>query len=357
MPLQKSQLGKISESFAHSAAHEFRGSSSLYEALATSISRDPDLLDLASHALSKPVPMIFFAAIHYLLLDDAAHPLATFYPDINSVPRATDTDLCQVFRDFCFKHRDEIKDIISTYHVQTNEVRRCACLLPAFGIAEQEAKGMPLTLIEIGASAGLNLLWDQYGYDYGNGLFYGNRASPVQLTCTLRGNEQPPFPEVFPQIALRIGIDLNPIDVRDESAVNWLHAFIWPEHTGRFDLLHRAIKTARNDPPELRKGDALELLPAIMEIVPPDSLLCLFHAFVSNQMSPEARNALARLIADYGSNRRICCISIDLSDKYKYPRLEMVSYIDGVERHRHLANCSGHSRWMEWLEPVRECND
>jgi hypothetical protein len=357
MPLQKSQLAQISESFAHSAVNDFHGSSPLYEALATNISTDPELLDLASHALSKPVPMIFFAAIHYLLLDNAAHPLATFYPDINSVPCATDTDLYSVFQDFCFKHRDEIKDIISTYHVQTNEVRRCACLLPAFSLAVQEANGLPLTLVEIGASAGLNLLWDQYGYDYGNGLSYGNRASPVQLTCALRGNEQPLFSEVFPRIALRIGIDLNPTDVRDELAVNWLHAFIWPEHTGRFDLLHRAVKTARNNPPEVRKGDVLELLPDIMNTVQPQTFLCLFHTFVSNQMSPEARNVLAKLIADYGSRRHICCISIDLSDKYKYPRLELLSYIDGVESHRHLANCSGHSRWMEWLEPLEESND
>jgi hypothetical protein len=173
----------------------------------------------------------------------------------------------------------------------------------------------------------------------------------------LRGDKRPPFPEIFPRIASRIGIDLNPIDVRDESAVNWLHAFIWPEHAGRFDLLHRAIKIARNAPPELRKGDVLKLLPNIMDTVQPGTHLCLFHTFVSNQMSPEARNTLAKLIADYGSKRHICCISIDLSDKYQYPRLELLSYTEGVERHRHLANCSGHSRWMEWLEPVDECND
>lgn len=357
MPLQKSQLAQISESFANSAAHEFHGSSPLYERLARGISTDPELLTLASGAVSRPVPMIFFAAVHYLLLDDADHPLATFYPDINSVPCATDTDLYPVFQDFCFKHRDEIKNIISMYHVQTNEVRRCACLLPAFGIAAQEAKGLPLTLVEIGSSAGLNLLWDQYGYDYGDGLLYGDRASSVQLSCTLRGDKRPPFPEKIPQIASRIGIDLHPIDVRSESEVNWLRAFIWPEHAGRFDLLHRAIKIARNSPPELRKGDVLELLPGIMETVLPGSVLCLFHTFVSNQMSPEVHHGLADLIADYGSKQNIWCISIDLSDKYKYPRLELLSCIDRVEKHRHLANCSGHSRWLEWLELVEECND
>jgi hypothetical protein len=157
------------------------------------------------------------------------------------------------------------------------------------------------------------------------------------------------LPETFPQIASRIGIDLNPIDVRDPSAVNWLKAFIWPEHTARFDLLHHAIEIARNNPPELRKGDALELLPRILDTLSPNSYPCLFHSFVSNQMSPEKRDHLMNIIDDYGSKRNLCSISIDLSDKYKYPRLEMLSYNNGMKEHRHLANCSGHSRWMEWL--------
>jgi hypothetical protein len=357
MSLQKSQLAQISESFANSAAHEFRGSSTLYERLAMGISKDRQLLTIASRAISKPIPMIFLAAVHYLLLNDTDHVLATFYPDINSVPYTTDTDLYPVFQDFCLKHRDEIENIISTYHVQTNEVRRCACLLPAFGIVAREAEGLPLALVEIGASAGLNLLWDYYGYDYGDGLLYGDRASSVQLSCTLRGDKRPSLPGEFLQIASRIGIDLHPIDVRSESDMNWLRAFIWPEHSGRFDRLHRAIKIARNNPPELRKGDVLELLPGIMETVPTGSVLCLFHTFVSNQMSPEVRHGLADLIADYGFKQNVWCISIDLSDKYKYPRLDLLSCIDRVERHRHLANCSGHSRWLEWLESVEECND
>lgn len=352
MQTWKPQLEEIAKSFAHSAVHEFRGSSPHYERLAMGISRDPAMLTLASYAISQPVPMIFLAAVHYLLLNGAAHSLAAMYPDINPELCPTEADPYPFFRDFCFQHQEEVKNLIATHHVQTNEVRRCACLLPAFCIVAKQAQGLPLALVEIGASAGLNLLWDCYGYDYGNGNIHGNGTSPVQLTCSLRGDKRPPFPETFPQIASRIGIDLNPIDVRDQSAVNWLSAFIWPEHTARFDLLHRAIEIARNNPPELHKGDILECLPRIMETMPRETLLCLFHTFVSNQMSQETGDGLEKLITDYGSKRDICCISIDLSDTYKYPRLELLSYIDGAKIHRHLANCSGHSRWLEWLEPI-----
>jgi hypothetical protein len=352
MSAGKLQLEEIAGSFARSAAHEFRGSSPLYEKLSMAISGDHDLLVLASCAISKPVPMIFLAAVHYLLLNGSIHSLAAFYPDIHPEPCAVEQDPYPLFRDFCIRHSREIENLITSYHVQTNEVRRCACLLPAFGMAAKQSQGFPLTLVEIGASAGLNLLWDHYGYDYGNGTVYGNRTSPVQLTCTVRGDRQPPFPEIFPQIASRIGIDLNPIDVRDKSEVNWLMAFIWPEHTSRFNLLHHAIEIATNYPPDLRKGDVLDLLPGIMEKAAPDSRLCLFHTFVSNQMSPETCRGMMNCVNEYGKRRDCCCISIDLTEKYKYPRLELLSYTDGVKNHRHIANCSGHSRWLEWCEPI-----
>jgi hypothetical protein len=343
---------EIAKSFSHSAHHEFRGASPLYEIFAMGMSEDPELLSLASNAISKPVPMIFLAAVHFLLLNGASHPIAEYFPDIHPEPPYLEAGIYPLFRDFCFQHQDEIKKLITTYHVQTNEVRRCACLLPAFGIAAAKAQGRPLAFVEIGASAGLNLFWDRYGYDYGNGTIYGNRISPVQLTCTVRGEIRPPFPETFPQIISRIGIDLNPIDVWDPSAVNWLKAFIWPEHTVRFELLHRAIEIARNNPPDLRKGDALKILSGVIDALPSDSYPCLYHSFVSNQMLPEEHNALDTIFADHGSKRNLCSISIDLSDKYKYPRLELLSYIGGVKTHRHLANCSGHSRWLEWCEPV-----
>ena len=346
----KQHIEETAKNFAHSAVHEFRGATSLYERLAIGISTDHELLSLASNAISKPVPMIFLAAVHFLLLNGAAHPVAAFYPDIHPEPYPPETDMYPLFRDFCLQHQDEIEALITTYHVQTNEVRRCACLLPAFGIAAKQAQGLPLTLVELGASAGINLLWDHYGYDYGDGIFYGNGTSPVQLTCTVRGDRWPPLPETFPQIVSRIGIDLNPIDVWEQSSLNWLKSFIWPEHTARFDLLHHAIEIARNNPPELRKGDILKILPDVIEALPLESYPCLFHTFVSNQMSPEERNGLTNIIADHGSNRNLCSISIDLSEKYKYPRLELMSYINGAKDRRHLANCSGHSRWLEWLE-------
>lgn len=342
------ESAKIAASFSHSAAHEFHESSPLYEKLSIGISNDRELLELAAHAISKPIPMIFLAAVHFLLLNETEHPLAAYFPDIASPHDAPEGDPYAVFRNFCLEYRSEIGRIVSTYHVQTNEVRRSACLLPAFGLVAAMSRGLPLALVEIGASAGLNLLWDHYAYDYGNGRLYGDRASPVRLTCTLRGEKIPPFPQSFPQVFSRTGIDLYPVDVREDSAANWLRAFIWPEHRGRFEMLGHAMAIARRHPPELRAGDALELLPDMMAMTPTDTTLCLFHTFVSNQMPAEGLKRLEKLIAGSGVTRDVYCISINFLDRY--PRLELLAYTNGVKIHRHLANCSGHSRWMEWID-------
>src|SRR5450432_2243342 len=93
---------------------------------------------------------------------------------------------------------------------QTNEPARCAVLLPLLAQLPQ-----PLALLEVGASAGLCLLVDHYGYDYGNvridPTISGDGGAPT-LTCDVSGAA--PIPRTIPRIVWRAGLDLNPIDVR-----------------------------------------------------------------------------------------------------------------------------------------------
>jgi hypothetical protein len=107
---------------------------------------------------------LFFGAVHYLLLKGADHPLKDFYPSIVSNPKSYE-DSFEYFKDFCLTHRNEIESILKTKLVQTNEIRRCAYLYPIFCTIYEKVK-KPLALIEIGTSAGLQLLWDKYSYSY-----------------------------------------------------------------------------------------------------------------------------------------------------------------------------------------------
>src|SRR5204862_296423 len=113
------------------------------------------------------------------------------------------------FRDFCLARQADIVDLLRTRRVQTNEVRRCACLMPAFSRVAGLAGGLPLALVEIGTSAGLNLLWDHYRYEYAAGERAGVPTATVEIHSTFRGDKRPHLPATLPTVQERIGIDLN----------------------------------------------------------------------------------------------------------------------------------------------------
>src|SRR5437870_1893287 len=168
-------------SFAEKVYH---GSSPLYEQISRRMSEDPELLSLALRARKSELsPNLFFGAVHYVLLRGTQHQLANFYPSMSESTIRQD-DPYPFFRSFCLENKREIEDLISTHRVQTNEVQRCTCLMPAYSIAHRRSS-KPLSIVDLGASAGLHLLWDHYSYDYGDGKRLGDANSPVQLTCVL----------------------------------------------------------------------------------------------------------------------------------------------------------------------------
>jgi len=337
-------LSRRFERFARRECHV----SPLYERLSLCIADDAELLAIAARAKSgQPVPNLFLGAVHFLLLGGVQHPLAHFYP--SSPPTASSSaDPYPSFRAFCQEYREDILELISNRLVQTNEVRRCGCLLPAFTHVAQQAGGRPWAMVEIGASAGLNLLWDRYGYDYGIGRRYGNPRSPVQIVCGLLGDRHLPLTAVWPVVTMRVGLDLTPIDVRDPDAALWLRALVWPAEVGRAELLQQAVQVAQQDPPRLLAGDALDILPEVLATIPPDQAVCVFHTHTINQFPAEARARLSTLLAKHAFGRKLYRVAIEWLGE-THPRLELISYEDGVKTEHLLAYCGSHGEWLEWL--------
>jgi hypothetical protein len=137
------------------------------------------------------VPNLLFGTVHCLLLAGADHELRRYYDGLLEDPE----DIRQSFppfKDFCLKYADDIVPLLETKIVQTNEVRRCAYLYPSFCLIYEKIR-KPLALIEIGTSAGLQLIWDQYGYTYGTGDVYGNPAGAVRIAASIiRGGDTSP---------------------------------------------------------------------------------------------------------------------------------------------------------------------
>ena len=339
------RIATLAGQFSHSATGELQETSPLYARLARGIADDSDVLALAAAARSSPVPQLFLGAVHYLLAADPGDPLAAFYPNLTTTPAPGDP--YPAFRAFCLTQQAAISEILQTRRVQTNEVRRCACLLPAFGLVAAQA-GRPLALIEIGTSAGFNLLWDHYGYDYGATGRAGDPQAVLQLQCAVRGERSLPIPAQMPAVASRLGIDLHPVDVGDPDSLRWLRALIWPEHATRFQLLDQAVAAVQADPPELWAGDALDLLPRALAAVPPNSILCVFHSHTLNQFTPAGRAQFAAILAAVGAQRDLWCISMEGS-REEPAQLALQSWQAGRHHQALLARCNPHGAWLEWL--------
>ncbi len=340
---------ELARRFRQFAEHECRGRSPLYERLSHAVAEDGELLRLAAEARpGQPVPNLFFAAVQFLLLRGGGPALARFYPTLGGAYRPDD-DPVPAFRAFCLAHRDAIVAIERTRLVQTAHARRCALLLPAFELVSRAFARRPMALIEVGASAGLNLVWDRYGYSYGDGRRSGRRDAQVQLSCEPRGPLAPPLPQRPPAVAWRVGLDLNPIDLSDPDERLWLRALIWPDEPGRAELLREAIAAVTLDPPRLLAGDALATLPRALAEAPAELPVCIYHSFTLNQFSPEGRRRFAEIVAGAAAKRVLALIALEaLSRASPVPELRLS--LGPALTPRLLARCDAHGAWIEWLD-------
>jgi hypothetical protein len=276
--MKQAELKGISDQYAEFAASEARGSSETYERLALAVSQSDDLLEfIATLPVERRQPNLFFAAVRHVC----------------GIARNVD-DL----RQFVRTRQREIREVILSRTTQTNESARCAVLLPLLARFAQ-----PLALIEVGASAGLCLLMDHYGYDYGSARIEptvsGDNHAPI-FTCEISGSV--PIPKAIPRIAWRAGLDLNPIDVRSERDAAWLETLVWPGQDARAAQLRAAIKIARRNPPNVVRGDLLTDLAQLVATAPRDATVVVFHTAVLGYVLPQsARERFAATVKETGA--------------------------------------------------------
>ncbi len=352
-------LEELARRFHRFAELECRSSSPLYEHLSLQVADDSELLALAEHcALGQPAPNLFLGAAHLVLLDNPDHPLSAFYASMVESPKDW-AGAFPHFRSLCLEHRGRIVETVSTRMVQTNEVGRCAVLLPAFAIVSERSAAREAAFVEVGASAGLNLLWDHFHYEYGEQASWGDPSSPVRLACEPRGEPLPAIPNAMPRIAQRVGIDLDPVDVVDADAVAWLRALIWPEHRHRVAALDGALRLAAADPPTLIAADALDALPGVLDGVPPEAATCVFHTHTLNQFPPEARRRFGKILDDFGARRDLYVVSIERQGAQQErvgALLELTAYEGGRKTTRALGRCDNHGMWLEWFGEAASTN-
>jgi hypothetical protein len=362
-------IGQLAERFVR-FADETRGSSALYTALSPAIADDRELLELLLEAPpTQRRANLLFAAVHDLLLAGVDHPLARYYPSVAVAALPCDQGAFEAFRDLCLSRRASLREIIAVRRTQTNEVRRSIALLP---VIQQISAVQPIALVEIGASAGLNLLVDHFRYRYGEGPWIGAAGSPVAIQCETRGAVPVPVRIEPPRIAFRIGLDSHPLDASSEADARWLMACVWPEQLDRLQLLRSALEVARRSPPRLAMGNAVEALEDVIGEVPEDLPVCLFHSATIPYFTDDECAAFVWTVDRIGGERRLHWVSLEGGALHTFgPRLPfsrlhvprsadrptdivgLLGYAYWIDRTRHdrvLARVDMHGRWIEWTD-------
>lgn len=360
-----SATDELADFYRFLAEAELDGYCDLYARLARATADDDDLLAriVTMAPAGKVLPVLLFAAVHHLVLADPTSPLAATYRG----DPGSDPDPWPAYRELVADRYDELAELVATRTIQTNEVGRSSVLLPAL-TAVHRRFDRPLTLVELGPSAGLNLFLDRFGYRYDDGVRVGDPRAGVQLECALVGDLCPPRGDAPPPVRARLGIDVAPIDVTDPEACRWLEACVWPRLTARSSRLRAAIDLARSDPPDLRRGNALDLLAGVVAETDPATVVCLTASWVLAYFSHDERARLGELVAELGAERNLAIVTVEypsvapgidrpdraaaVAEEKAASLVGLATWRDGEREAAPVAWCHAHGTWIDWLDPT-----
>jgi hypothetical protein len=268
----------------------------LDEGAADVLARGPTWDVLEGHEHDPPLSMLplrFLGAVHRAVLRGEAPELSRYYPSVGGT-----VDLERVWpacRATVDRLREQLRTAVEA-PVQTNEVARSAALLGAFLLVAQDT-GLPLRVLEVGASAGLLLHWDSYLYGARGGS-WGPPDSPVRFDDFLASGR---FPfGVDAAVAARAGCDAAPLDPRSERDSITLRGFVWPDQLERFEALTAALELARSRALEVERADAGAWCERQLEARETGVATVLYHSLVLQYLSDETRERMLAAIERAG---------------------------------------------------------
>lgn len=241
------------------------------------------------------LPLRFLGAVHRVVLEGLAPALASHYPSAGGAPGPT---LVDDFLAAVAVHRGEIERRLADT-VQTNEVGRSAALAPGYNtVAGRSA--LPLRVLEIGASGGLNLRWDRYWYDTGASTL-GDPASPVRFVGTWQdaGAGLPRFGPV--DVVERAGCDRNPIDTGTDEGRTTLRSYLWPDQVERRARLEAAFTVAEAVPATVERADLGEWAAARLAEPVPGVATVVAHSIVWQYVPRPSRDRLRAALTEAGA--------------------------------------------------------
>ena len=232
---------------------------------------------------------------------------------------------------------------------QTNEAGRSSGFIAGMlWLAEQ---GLPARFecLEIGSSAGINLMIDRYHYDLG-GVSTGPDDAAMRFSPEWRGSPPPARKIAF--AALR-GCDVAPVDLRDPVQALRLKAYIWPEHTVRFARLEAAIAAARLSPPDLAQSNAADFIEQQLDRPQePGTTRVLMHSIVWQYVPADQQARVSAAMAEAGRRaspeKPLAWVALEANRTLLNHGLT-VRHWPGDGEETLLAAAHAHGAWLEWF--------
>ena len=302
------------------------------------------LADHLDSSYEDALPLRFLGSVHRLVLAGQAPALAARFPSVGG-----DGDAVAAWPALLAgldAHSDAIRDAL-TRPPQTNEVGRSAALVGGFLVVARDT-ALPLRVLEIGSSAGLNLRFDRYWYE-SDGAGYGDPASPVRFTG-LWAEGRPPFGTVV-TIAERRGCDRDPSDAGTEDGRLTLLSYVWPGQTERFTMLRAALDVAREVPVAIDRADIPNWLTRQLAEPAPDLATVVFHSIVWQYLTDDERTTGEAVLAAAGdratADAPLAWLRLEPSADLTHTELRVTTWPVGEERL--LARCHYHLGPVQWV--------
>lgn len=291
------------------------------------------------------VPSLRFAgALHRLVLERRAPALALHYPSVGGT--APVRDLWPAARRAVHEQLETLRALVAR-PVQTNEVGRSAALYGGLLHVAAQSR-LPVRLLEVGASAGLNLLVDHFAYRIGD-VVLGDLASPVVMDQPWQG----PHPVGNVRVVERRGCDLAPVDPLTTDGRLTLTSYVWADQVGRLERLRGALQVAAGVPVRVDRGTAAAFLGRELAVPRPGVATVVWHSVVRQYLAPDERDRVDTVLAAAGARaddraplhrltmepERVGQGSFDF-------HLELTSWPGGGSRI--LADCQGHGPPVRW---------
>jgi len=309
-----------------------------------------DLLDRVREWTGAPLadalPLRVAGGLHALHLAGKAPALGAIY-------RREPADDAGILREVIDAHEAELLPWLDG-PPQTNEAGRSASFVWALlWLAE---RGLPARFecLEMGSSAGINLMLPRYRYDLG-GVGFGPKDAAMRFAPEWRG---PPPPDQPIEIVSMRGCDVAPVDLTDPAQALRLKAYIWPEHTVRFERMEAAVAAAKVQPPQIAKQDGASFVEeALVRPQAEGTTRVLLHSIVWQYVPHDQQDRIVAAMEAAGAkataDRPLAWVALEANRTIHRHELT-VQYWPGGEKRVLLGYAHAHGHWVERLDPPQD---